>query len=159
MGSPPDPDIVTVVMAESPKEVRQTRGVTARLVYERLRLLHPVPRLARHARDLEVVPWQALDLAEVGLTEEQVRAAAYWLDGQVVDSGGPIAARWSHAGPDTPCWDACCCSRGDDVSLPAATGSSPATAAVRELYVAERGCRCRQSATTRSGRTNRISGQ
>jgi hypothetical protein len=81
-------------------------------VRPRLRLVHPVPRLARHARDLEVVPWQALELAEVGLTEEQVRAAAYWLDGQVVDSGGPIAARWSHAGPDTPCWDACCCSRG-----------------------------------------------
>jgi hypothetical protein len=41
----------------------------------------------------------ALDLAEVGLTEEQVRAAAYWLDGQVVDSGeGAIAVRWSHEG-------------------------------------------------------------
>jgi hypothetical protein len=62
-------------------------------VRRRLRLLHPVPRLARHTRDVEVVPWQGLDLAEVGLTEEQVRAAAYWLDGQVVDSGEGAIAR------------------------------------------------------------------
>ena len=49
--------------------------------------------LDRHARDVEVVPWQSLDLAEVGLTERQVRAAAYWLDGEVVDSGEGAIAR------------------------------------------------------------------
>lgn len=31
--------------------------------------------------DVAVSPWQALDLDEVGLTEEQVTSAAYWLDG------------------------------------------------------------------------------
>jgi hypothetical protein len=39
------------------------------------------------AHDVEVVPWQQLDLARVGLTEEQVRAAAYWVDGPTVEGG------------------------------------------------------------------------
>ena len=35
--------------------------------------------LTRHG-DCEVVPWQGMDLAEAGLTEEQVTSAAYWLE-------------------------------------------------------------------------------
>lgn len=49
--------------------------------------------LERHARGVEVVPWQSLDLADVGLSEQQVRAAAYWLDGRIVDSGEGAIAR------------------------------------------------------------------
>ncbi|MEM7142462.1 MAG: DUF393 domain-containing protein [Actinomycetota bacterium] len=30
--------------------------------------------------DIAVVPWQSLDLVELGLTEEQVTTAAYWID-------------------------------------------------------------------------------
>ena len=37
--------------------------------------------LRRHGT-CAVLPWQASDLAEIGLTEEQVSAEVYWLDGQ-----------------------------------------------------------------------------
>ncbi len=75
--------------------MRQTRWVTARLVYDGdCGFCTRCARwLDRNARDVEVVPWQSLDLAEVGLTEQQVRAAAYWLDDQVVDSGEGAIAR------------------------------------------------------------------
>jgi predicted DCC family thiol-disulfide oxidoreductase YuxK len=43
--------------------------------------------LDARANRVDVVPWQVLDLAEVGLTEEQVRAAAYWVDGATRDAG------------------------------------------------------------------------
>jgi len=29
----------------------------------------------------EILPWQSVDLAEVGLTEREVTSAAYWLEG------------------------------------------------------------------------------
>jgi predicted DCC family thiol-disulfide oxidoreductase YuxK len=36
----------------------------------------------QHARtEVDVKPWQHLDLAAIGLTEEQVTTAAYWVDG------------------------------------------------------------------------------
>ena len=34
---------------------------------------------------VEVVPWQTLDLAALGLSEQQVRTAAYWLDDDTTD--------------------------------------------------------------------------
>lgn len=48
---------------------------------------------ARARGDFEVAPWQALDLAAVGLTEQQVSAAAYWLDGDGPRSGHRAIAR------------------------------------------------------------------
>jgi hypothetical protein len=49
--------------------------------------------LDARARAVEVVPWQSLDLAGAGLTEGQVRAAAYWLDGATVDRAEGAVAR------------------------------------------------------------------
>lgn len=44
--------------------------------------------------DLDVVAWQSLDLAAVGLTEAQVKEAAYWLeDGRPVDRASGAIAR------------------------------------------------------------------
>src|SRR3954451_12993436 len=45
------------------------------------------------ARDVEVVPWQNLDLPAVGLNEQQVRTAAYWLDDGTTDHGEGAIAR------------------------------------------------------------------
>ena len=45
------------------------------------------------ARDVEVVPWQTLDLPAVGLSEQQVRTAAYWLDDGTTDHGEGAIAR------------------------------------------------------------------
>jgi predicted DCC family thiol-disulfide oxidoreductase YuxK len=75
--------------------VRETRDVAAMLVYDGD--CDFCTRCARwldaRAHEVEVVPWQALDLAEVGLTEEQVRAAAYWLEGTAVVGGERAVAR------------------------------------------------------------------
>ena len=49
--------------------------------------------LAARAVDLEVVPWQSLDLAAVGLTETQVRTAAWWVDGDLVEPAEGAIAR------------------------------------------------------------------
>jgi predicted DCC family thiol-disulfide oxidoreductase YuxK len=49
--------------------------------------------LEAHAHDLDVVPWQTLDLQSVGLTEEQVRTAAYWVDSDAVDDAEGAIAR------------------------------------------------------------------
>ena len=46
-----------------------------------------------HAHDVDVVAWQSLDLAEVGLTEQQVREAAYWLEGSRVEGAERAVAR------------------------------------------------------------------
>ena len=75
--------------------MRQTPGVTPTLVYDGdcgfcTRCAH---WLAVRATDVEVVPWQTLDLAEVGLTERQVREAAYWVDDGVVDGAEGAIAR------------------------------------------------------------------
>ncbi len=54
----------------------------------------------REHGDCEVVPWQGLDLAAAGLTEEEVASAAYWLE-----SGGKrrgaraVAAALRSCGP------------------------------------------------------------
>ncbi len=49
--------------------------------------------LEPRAHDVEVVAWQSLDLAQVGLTEQQVRHAAYWVDGEVVEGAERAIAR------------------------------------------------------------------
>jgi len=49
--------------------------------------------VATRARDVEVVPWQALDLRAVGLSEQQVRTAAYWPDDGTTDHGERAIAR------------------------------------------------------------------
>jgi predicted DCC family thiol-disulfide oxidoreductase YuxK len=49
--------------------------------------------LAARAAELEVVPWQSLDLPAVGLTEAQVRTAAYWVDGDQVEGAERAIAR------------------------------------------------------------------
>src|SRR5690242_11266967 len=49
--------------------------------------------LAARARGVRVVAWQTLDLAEVGLTEQQVSAAAYWVDGADVEHSEVAVAR------------------------------------------------------------------
>ena len=56
--------------------------------------------LGRHS-DTAVVPWQRLDLEEVGLTREQVTTAAYWLDGDRPPRRGAraIAAALRTCGP------------------------------------------------------------
>lgn len=50
--------------------------------------------LERHG-DCAITPWQALDLAALGLTEEQVSAAVQWQDasGSVTASGADAIAR------------------------------------------------------------------
>jgi hypothetical protein len=45
------------------------------------------------ARHVEVVPWQALDLRALGLSEQQVRTAAYWPDDGTTDHGERAIAR------------------------------------------------------------------
>jgi predicted DCC family thiol-disulfide oxidoreductase YuxK len=48
----------------------------------------------------EVASWQSLDLPEVGLTEEQVTTAAYWLDGdQTLRGARAVAAALRSCGP------------------------------------------------------------
>jgi predicted DCC family thiol-disulfide oxidoreductase YuxK len=47
--------------------------------------------LARHG-SATLQPWQGADLAALGLTEQQVTEAAYWLDGE-----GRVAARGARA--------------------------------------------------------------
>ena len=54
-----------------------------------------------------VVPWQRLDLAAVGLTEEQVRSRVYWLqDARPADSaaGAVGLALVDRGGPWRPVW-------------------------------------------------------
>ena len=53
------------------------------------------------ARGGAVVPWQSLDLAAVGLTEEQVRAEAWWVVGERPVAGGAaaVAAGLRDCGP------------------------------------------------------------
>lgn len=46
-----------------------------------------------HADHVEIRPWQSLDLAAVGLTEAQVRAAAYWVDDDGVEAAERAVAR------------------------------------------------------------------
>ncbi len=75
--------------------MEQTRGVARMLVYDGdcgfcTRCARWV---ATRARDVEVVPWQALDLRAVGLSEQQVRNAAYWLDDGTTDHGEGAIAR------------------------------------------------------------------
>lgn len=50
--------------------------------------------LERHG-DCAIVPWQALDLAALGLTEEQVTTAVQWQspDGRVTASGADAVAQ------------------------------------------------------------------
>lgn len=47
----------------------------------------------KHGRGIRISPWQALDLDEVGLTERQVRAAAYWVEGSRAEAGERAVAR------------------------------------------------------------------
>ncbi|WP_309649633.1 DCC1-like thiol-disulfide oxidoreductase family protein [Nocardioides sp.] len=47
---------------------------------------------ARARGAFEVAPWQALDLPAVGLTEQQVSEAAYWLDGDTTRRGNRAIA-------------------------------------------------------------------
>lgn len=57
--------------------------------------------LARRGR-CEIMPWQSLDLEPLGLTEDDVSRAAYWLDasGHVSSSGaGAVAAALTTCGP------------------------------------------------------------
>jgi predicted DCC family thiol-disulfide oxidoreductase YuxK len=55
--------------------------------------------LKRHG-DCEVVPWQGLDLAIVGLTQDEVASAAYWLEGGDKRRGSrAIAAAMRTCGP------------------------------------------------------------
>jgi predicted DCC family thiol-disulfide oxidoreductase YuxK len=49
--------------------------------------------LQAHAQGVDVVPWQAADLASLGLTEQQVREAAYWVDGTAIDGAEGAIAR------------------------------------------------------------------
>jgi predicted DCC family thiol-disulfide oxidoreductase YuxK len=50
--------------------------------------------------DVEVAPWQSLELDEVGLTEEQVSSAAYWLEGDDTLRGArAVAAALRSCGP------------------------------------------------------------
>jgi predicted DCC family thiol-disulfide oxidoreductase YuxK len=46
-----------------------------------------------HADKVEVVPWQSLDLAAVGLTQQQVRDSAYWIEGPSVSGAEGAVAR------------------------------------------------------------------
>lgn len=75
--------------------MRETRGVVAMLVYDGDCAF--CSRCARwldaRASGVEVVPWQEVDLASVGLTEDQVRAAAYWVDGGSAEGGADAVAR------------------------------------------------------------------
>jgi len=75
--------------------VEQTHGVARMLVYDGD--CGFCTRCARwveaRARDVEVVPWQALDLPAMGLTERQVRTGAYWLDDGTTDHGEGAIAR------------------------------------------------------------------
>ena len=47
---------------------------------------------ARTRGGYTVAPWQELDLAALGLSEEQVADAAYWLDGPTASSGARAIA-------------------------------------------------------------------
>jgi predicted DCC family thiol-disulfide oxidoreductase YuxK len=47
---------------------------------------------ARLARPVDVQPWQALDLAALGLTERDVTTAAYWIDAEGRAHRGHAAA-------------------------------------------------------------------
>jgi predicted DCC family thiol-disulfide oxidoreductase YuxK len=49
--------------------------------------------IAGHARDLDVVPWRSADLSALGLTEQQVREAAWWKDGDETAGGEAAVAR------------------------------------------------------------------
>jgi hypothetical protein len=42
---------------------------------------------------VDVVPWQSADLVGLGLTEDQVREAAYWVDGDSIDGAEAATAR------------------------------------------------------------------
>ena len=75
--------------------MEQTRGVARMLVYDGD--CGFCTRCARwvetRARDVEVMPWQALDLRAVGLSGQQVRNAAYWLDDGTTDHAEGAIAR------------------------------------------------------------------
>ena len=75
--------------------LRQTRRVSPMLVYDGdcAFCTRCADWLRARAPDVDVAPWQGLDLADVGLTEDQVRAAAYWVDGGVVVGGEGAVAR------------------------------------------------------------------
>lgn len=47
---------------------------------------------ARGRGDFTVAPWQELDLAAIGLSEQQVSEAAYWLDGRTTSRGARAIA-------------------------------------------------------------------
>ncbi|GEP39344.1 hypothetical protein NPS01_30070 [Nocardioides psychrotolerans] len=47
---------------------------------------------ARARGTYAVAPWQSLDLAAVGLTEQQVSEAAFWLDGRETSRGARAIA-------------------------------------------------------------------
>jgi predicted DCC family thiol-disulfide oxidoreductase YuxK len=86
--------IVGRVRARSHR-VRATGETTAILVYD-----GECGFCARCARWIElrtqgvdVVPWQSLDLAGVGLTEQQVRDSAYWLEGPSAHAAEGAVAR------------------------------------------------------------------
>ena len=49
--------------------------------------------VAARAVDVQVVAWQTLDLGDVGLTETQVRTAAYWVEGARVEGAERAIAR------------------------------------------------------------------
>lgn len=49
--------------------------------------------LVVRAPGVDVVAWQTLDLDAIGLTEQQVRAAAYWVDGRGVVGAERAVAR------------------------------------------------------------------
>jgi predicted DCC family thiol-disulfide oxidoreductase YuxK len=49
--------------------------------------------LGERAPSLEVAPSQSLDLRALGLTEEQVATAAYWVDGSRVEGAERAIAR------------------------------------------------------------------
>lgn len=58
-------------------------------------------RWLAQGQDWQAVPWQAVDLASLGLTEQMVSTAAYWTDDGVVTAAGPraiSAALRSHRG-------------------------------------------------------------
>ena len=49
--------------------------------------------LQAHAAGVDVVPWQSTDLAGLGLTEDEVRDAAYWVDETTIDGAEGAIAR------------------------------------------------------------------
>jgi predicted DCC family thiol-disulfide oxidoreductase YuxK len=49
--------------------------------------------LGAHAAQLDVVSWQTVDLGAIGLTEDEVRQAAYWVDGSVVEGAERAISR------------------------------------------------------------------